>query len=52
MARRNKIGDFYVERRADGTFKNWSSIRRSLRKDRLKKALRKAKSGYGHRGDR
>lgn len=51
MARRNKIGKSYVERRADGTFKDWSSIGRSLRQDRVKRAVRKVKSGYGHQGD-
>lgn len=42
---------FYVERRKNGTIKKWTRIKASLRRDRLKKAIRKVKSGYGHRGD-
>lgn len=51
MGKRNKIGKHYVERRADGTFQEWSAIGRSLRQDRLKKAIKKVVSGYGHQGD-
>lgn len=51
MGKRNKIGKFYVERHADGTFQNWSSIRKALRQDKLKKAIKKVSSGYGHIGD-
>jgi hypothetical protein len=43
---------FYVERRKDGTFKKWTSVGKSLRRDRVKKAVRKVKSGFGHQGDR
>lgn len=51
MGRRSKIGKSYVERRADGTFKNWVAIKASLRRDRLKKAIKKVQSGRGHLGD-
>lgn len=48
---RTKIGKHYVVRRKDGTIKNWVRIGKSLKRDRLKKAIKKVKSGYGHRGD-
>jgi len=52
MAKRNKIGKYYVQRRKDGTFKKWTGIGKSLKADRRKKSRAKVKSGYGHRGDR
>jgi len=52
MTKRDKIGKFYVERNRLGQIKKWVSIGRSLRQDRLKRAVRKVKSGYGHRGDK
>jgi hypothetical protein len=51
MAKRNKIGRYYVERRADGTFKKWTNIGRSLAADRRKVSKTKTSSGYGHKGD-
>jgi hypothetical protein len=51
MGRRSKIGKYYVERRSDGTFKNWVSIKRSLAQDRRKKSKKKVRPGYGHEGD-
>lgn len=51
MGKRTKLGRSYVERRENGTFANFSSIGKSLRQDRLKKAIRKVASGYGHLGD-
>jgi hypothetical protein len=51
MGKRNKIGKYYVERRADGTFKKWTSIGKSLKADRRRKTMTKSKSGYGHQGD-
>jgi hypothetical protein len=52
MGKRTIIGKYYVERRADGTIKNWVARKASQRRDRLKKSIHKVKSGYGHRGDR
>ena len=52
MAKRNKIGKSYVVRRKDGTFKKWTPIGKSLSADRKKKAVKRVRSGYGHRGDR
>ena len=43
---------FYVERKANGQFKKWTRIGRSLKADRRVKARTKTKSGYGHHGDR
>jgi len=51
MAKRTKIGKYYVERDRLGRIKKWVSIKRSLAQDRRKKAKKKVKSGYGHRGD-
>lgn len=52
MTNRTKIGKFYVERNKLGQIKKWVAIGRSLRADRLKQAVRKVKSGYGHLGDK
>ena len=43
---------FYVERKANGTFKKWTRIGKSLKADRRVKAKKKVKSGFGHQGDR
>jgi len=43
---------YYVERKANGQFKRWTRIGRSLKADRRQKARRRVKSGYGHLGDR
>jgi len=51
MARRYKIGKYYVIRRKNGTFQRWTRIGRSLKADRRSKAKTKAKSGYGYKGD-
>lgn len=50
MTKRSKIKNSYVQRRKDGTFKEFARIGRSLSIDRRKKAKR-VKSGYGFRGD-
>jgi len=49
---KKKTRKFYVERKANGQFKKWTRIGRSLKVDRRVKAKRKVKSGYGHLGDR
>ena len=51
MTVRTKIGKYYVERNRLGQIKNWVRIGRSLRQDRLKRAVHKVKSGHGHQGD-
>jgi len=51
MTKRTKIGKFYVERNRIGQIKKWVSIKKSLSADRRKKAKKKVKSGYGHKGD-
>ena len=43
---------YYVERKANGQFKKWTRIGRSLKADRRVKAKKKVKSGFGHLGDR
>lgn len=43
---------YYVERKANGQFKKWTRIGRSLKADRRTHAKRRVKSGYGHLGDR
>ncbi len=47
---RTKIGKYYVVRNRLGQIKKWTSIRRSLLKDKLKRG-KKVKSGYGQQGD-
>jgi hypothetical protein len=42
---------FWVERRADGTFKNVVDIGKALSKDIRQHANRVVKPGYGHLGD-
>lgn len=49
---KKKTRKFYVERKADGTFKKWTRIGKSLKADRRVKAKRVVKSGFGHLGDR
>lgn len=51
MTYRTKIGKYYVERRKDGSIAKWTSVKRSARVDRAKRAIRRVKSGYGHKGD-
>jgi hypothetical protein len=43
---------FFAKRRASGRFKEMDERGRSLAGDRRRKAMTKAKSGYGDRGDR
>lgn len=43
---------YYVERDKRGRIKRWVARSISQRRDRLKRAVTKVKSGYGHRGDR
>lgn len=51
MARRYKIGKYYVVRDRNGRFKRWTRIGKSLKYDRRTTAKRRVKPGYGHRGD-
>ena len=41
----------WVTRNANGTFRKWTSIKRSLAADKAKKAKKKVKSGFGYLGD-
>lgn len=41
----------WAVRNADGTFRKWTRIKRSLAVDKAKKAKTKVKPGYGYRGD-
>ena len=47
-----KNASFYAKRSAGGRFKEMDETGRSQRTDRKRKAKKKAKSGYGDRGDR
>lgn len=49
---KSRTGKSFAKRTAKGRFKEMDSVKRSLPKDRRKKAKRKVKSGYGDRGDR
>lgn len=52
MGRRNKIGKYYVERKANGQFQKWTSIAESMKADKRRKAKNKPKGkGRGHQGD-
>ncbi|MFW6129812.1 MAG: hypothetical protein ACOC56_01435 [Atribacterota bacterium] len=52
MVARSRIKGHYVTRRADGTFKNWTSVGKSIARDRKRKAKNTPKKkGYGHTGD-
>lgn len=51
MTKRSKIKKSYVQRDKKGRFVKWTGIGKSLATDRRKKAKKKVKSGYGHRGD-
>lgn len=52
MVARSKIGRFYVERYADGRFKKWTSIGKSIAADKRKKSrFHPKKPGYGNIGD-
>ena len=48
----SRSGKSFAKRSAKGRFKEMDSVKRSLPKDRRKKAKRKVKSGYGDKGDR
>jgi hypothetical protein len=48
----SRSGKSFAKRSAKGRFKEMDSVKRSLPKDRRKKAKRKVKSGYGDQGDR
>ena len=41
----------WVTRNANGTFRKWTSIKKSLAVDKAKKAKKKVKSGFGYLGD-
>ena len=41
----------WVTRKANGQFKKWTSIKKSLAADKAKKAKTKVKSGFGYLGD-
>ncbi len=49
---KKRSAKYYVERKANGQFKKWTRIGRSLKADRRVKAKRKVNVGYGHLGDR
>ena len=49
---KSRTAKSFAKRTAKGRFKEMDSVKRSLSKDRRKKATRKVKSGYGDRGDR
>lgn len=49
---KSRTGKSFAKRTAKGRFKEMDRVKRSLPKDRRKKAKRKVKSGYGDRGDR
>lgn len=49
---KSRTGKSFAKRTAKGRFKEMDGVKRSLSKDRRKKATRKVKSGYGDRGDR
>ena len=51
MAKRSRIGKYYVVRDKKGRFKKWVKISRSLKRDKKSNAKRIVKAGYGHRGD-
>lgn len=42
----------YLERDAEGKFKDWQNVGRSLRIDRSIRVLNESKPGYGNHGDR
>jgi hypothetical protein len=49
---KSRAATSFAKRTAKGRFKEMDGVKRSLSKDRRKKATRKVKSGYGDRGDR
>jgi len=51
MGKRERWPGGFMERSANGRFKNHVSYSASYTADRRKKAQNKVKSGYGHRGD-
>ena len=42
---------YWVTRNANGTFRKWTSIKKSLAVDKAKKAKKKVKPGFGYLGD-
>ena len=52
LVRKKKGGAAYAKRTARGRFKEMDGVGRSQKADRPRKAKKKAKSGYGDRGDR
>jgi len=51
LGKRYVVNHHYVVRSANGTFKKWTSIGRSIAVDRRQIAKTKVKRGYGHLGD-
>ena len=49
---KGKNATMFAKRTTKGRFKEMDEAGRSLKTDRKKKAKKKAKSGYGDRGDR
>ena len=49
---KSRTGKAFAKRTAKGRFKEMDNVKRSLSRDRPKKAKRKVKSGYGDQGDR
>jgi len=49
---KSRSGKSFAKRTAKGRFKEMDNVKKSLPRDRRKKATRKVKSGYGDTGDR
>ena len=49
---KSRSGKSFAKRTRKGRFKEMDRVKRSLPKDRRRKAKRKVKSGYGDQGDR
>ncbi len=49
---KNRGGEFYAKRDANGRFKEMDEVGRSLTADRRQHAKRETKSGHGDQGDR
>ena len=49
---KSRTAKSFAKRTAKGRFKEMDNVKRSLPKDRRRKAKRKVRSGYGDRGDR
>ncbi len=52
MPKRQRIKGHYVTRRGDGTFKNWTSVGKSIHIDKQKNAKKPYRKGYGHKTDK